>query len=138
MLEKLATKHVEDVSELFSLVDKCSRATEGRAWHSRSVSGGGHSGDATSGGAAPGTGSGQRRKNKKKAGGQNKPLSDAPTAAATAPQGSSGPRADKHPRPSSGKGKGGKWCPVHQSNRHSAKECREIKKLLDQFHERQK
>jgi hypothetical protein len=35
MLEKLATYDVQDVSELFSLVDKCVRATEGRAWHSQ-------------------------------------------------------------------------------------------------------
>jgi hypothetical protein len=34
MLEKLATHDVQDVSELFSLADKCSRATEGSAWHS--------------------------------------------------------------------------------------------------------
>jgi hypothetical protein len=31
MLEKLATHEVEDVFELFSLVDKCDRAAEGHA-----------------------------------------------------------------------------------------------------------
>jgi hypothetical protein len=31
MLEKLATHDVHDVSELFSLVDKCAKAVEGRA-----------------------------------------------------------------------------------------------------------
>jgi hypothetical protein len=31
MLEKLATHDVQDVSELFKLVDKCVRATNGRA-----------------------------------------------------------------------------------------------------------
>jgi hypothetical protein len=31
MLEKLATHDVEDVLELFSLADKCARATEGWA-----------------------------------------------------------------------------------------------------------
>jgi hypothetical protein len=31
MLEKLATHDVEDVLELFSLIDKCARATEGWA-----------------------------------------------------------------------------------------------------------
>jgi hypothetical protein len=35
MLEKLATHDVQDVSELFSLADKCVRAAEGRAWHSQ-------------------------------------------------------------------------------------------------------
>jgi hypothetical protein len=34
MLEKLTTHDIQDVSVLFSLVDKCARATEGRAWHS--------------------------------------------------------------------------------------------------------
>jgi hypothetical protein len=34
MLEKLTTHDVQDVSALFSLVDKCAKATEGRAWHS--------------------------------------------------------------------------------------------------------
>jgi hypothetical protein len=34
MLDKLATHDVETVSTLFTLADKCARATEGRAWHS--------------------------------------------------------------------------------------------------------
>jgi hypothetical protein len=34
MLEKLATHDVQDVSTLFSLADKCAKATEGHAWHS--------------------------------------------------------------------------------------------------------
>jgi hypothetical protein len=34
MLKKLATHDVQDVSELFSLADKCARAAEGCAWHS--------------------------------------------------------------------------------------------------------
>jgi hypothetical protein len=34
MLEKLATHDIQDVSKLFSLADKCARATEGHAWHS--------------------------------------------------------------------------------------------------------
>jgi hypothetical protein len=34
MLEKLATHDVETVPTLFTLADKCARATEGRAWHS--------------------------------------------------------------------------------------------------------
>jgi hypothetical protein len=31
MLEKLATRDIEDVTQLFSRADKCVRATEGRA-----------------------------------------------------------------------------------------------------------
>jgi hypothetical protein len=34
MLEKLATHQVETVTTLFALADKCTRAAEGRAWHS--------------------------------------------------------------------------------------------------------
>jgi hypothetical protein len=34
MLEKLATHDVETVTTLFALADKCTRAAEGRAWHS--------------------------------------------------------------------------------------------------------
>jgi hypothetical protein len=33
MLEKLTTHNVQDVSALFSLADKCVKATEGHAWH---------------------------------------------------------------------------------------------------------
>jgi hypothetical protein len=33
MLEKLATHDMETVSTLFALADKCTRSTEGRAWH---------------------------------------------------------------------------------------------------------
>jgi hypothetical protein len=31
MLEKLTTHDIQDVVELFSMTDKCARATEGRA-----------------------------------------------------------------------------------------------------------
>jgi hypothetical protein len=34
MLEKLATRDVDNVTTLFALADKCARAAEGRAWHS--------------------------------------------------------------------------------------------------------
>jgi hypothetical protein len=34
MLEKLATRDVDDVTTLLALADKCARAAEGRAWHS--------------------------------------------------------------------------------------------------------
>jgi hypothetical protein len=37
MFEKLATHDVQDISELFSLADKCARAAEGHAWHSQPV-----------------------------------------------------------------------------------------------------
>jgi hypothetical protein len=34
MLDRLATHDVQDVSELFSLADKCTKAAEGHTWHS--------------------------------------------------------------------------------------------------------
>jgi hypothetical protein len=34
MLEKLATHDVQNVSDLFSLADKCAKAAEGHTWHS--------------------------------------------------------------------------------------------------------
>jgi hypothetical protein len=34
MLEKLTTHDIQDVSTLFSLVDKCAKAAEGLTWHS--------------------------------------------------------------------------------------------------------
>jgi hypothetical protein len=34
MLKKLATHDVQDIFELFNLVDKCARAAERHAWHS--------------------------------------------------------------------------------------------------------
>jgi hypothetical protein len=34
MLEKVATHDIQDVSALFSLMDTCARAAEGRTWHS--------------------------------------------------------------------------------------------------------
>jgi hypothetical protein len=33
ILEKLATHNITEVADLLSLADKCSRAAEGRAWH---------------------------------------------------------------------------------------------------------
>jgi hypothetical protein len=35
MLEKLSTHDIQDVAELFSLADQCTRAAEGCAWHAQ-------------------------------------------------------------------------------------------------------
>jgi hypothetical protein len=35
MLKKLATHDVQDISELFSLADKCNKAAGGHTWHSQ-------------------------------------------------------------------------------------------------------
>jgi hypothetical protein len=74
--------------------------------------------------------------NNKKAGG-NQPLAGAPIVAAAAPGGRrGGPKGDKHPRQPSNSDDNSMKCPVHNSTRHSASVCREIKKLGEQFHEK--
>jgi hypothetical protein len=112
MLEKLATHDVETVSTLFTLADKCARATEGRAWHSSPQTGVAQTGGS---GVVPRDG-----KKKKKGRGHEKPRSIAlVVAAATGGWGD----CNKCPRPQ--RGNNGS-CPVHPNSRHSAAECREI------------
>jgi hypothetical protein len=86
MLEKLTTHDIQDVSTLFSMADKCARATEGRAWHSPAAQAAkGESTMPSARAQAPGGGNGNGGNNneKKKAGG-NQPLAGAPTTAAIA------------------------------------------------------
>jgi hypothetical protein len=109
MLEKLATYDVETVTTLFTLADKCARATEGRAWHSAPQTGvtqTGGSGATTKGGG----------KKKKKNRGHYRPQSGAPVATAAA--GGRDERS-KHPRQ---QGSDSGSCPVHPNSRHSASE----------------
>jgi hypothetical protein len=81
MLEKLATHDVQDVSELFSLANKCARATEGRAWHSQPTSKVGKA-DKPEVDAAAQSSSKNRNRKKKDANDNNKLLVGAPTATA--------------------------------------------------------
>jgi hypothetical protein len=85
--------------------------------------------------------SGKNKKKKKKAGGNNnnKPLAGAPTAAAATAtaDGGHGPRGDKWLRQLSGSDEGDPRCQVHNSRCHNM-ECREIKKLTEQFHKQVK
>jgi hypothetical protein len=84
---------------------------------------------------APGDDNNNNRK-KKKAGG-NQPLAGAPTVVAVAAGGGrGGPKGDKCPRQPSNSDDGSTKCPVHNSTLHSASECREIKKLMEQFCEK--
>jgi hypothetical protein len=134
MLEKLTTHDVQDVSALFSLADKCARAAEGRAWHSSAAPGSKEASKPNAGTSTQGVG-GRGKKKKKKAGGSQS-LARAPTMAAVAAAangGRSGQRGDKHPRQPSNSDEGGAKCPVHNSTRHTASECWEIKKLAEQF-----
>jgi hypothetical protein len=91
MLEKLATRDVDDVTTLLALADKCARATEGRAWHSAPQVEVTKTGDldvVTQGGS--------RKKKKSKNHGHEKPRFAVSVAAATA--GGQGERG-KRPRP---------------------------------------
>jgi hypothetical protein len=97
MLEKLATHDVQDVSELFSLADKCARAAERHAWHSRPALEVGKAGKPEADAAAHS--SSKNRNWKKKKSGGNKLLVRAPTvAAAAAARGGRGPRGNKRSR----------------------------------------
>jgi hypothetical protein len=90
--------------------------------------------------AAQSNGKNKNRKKKKKSNNNNKLLTGAPTAAAVAAAvgGGCGPCGDKRPRQPSDSDEGRPRCPVHNSRHYNAKECREIKKLTEQFHEQQK
>jgi hypothetical protein len=113
MLEKLATHDVETVPTLFALADKCSRAAEGRAWHSAPQTGAAQSGGSS---AVPWDG----RKKKKKDRDYQKPWSTALVIAAAI-----GGQGDRNKRPRPQRGNIGS-CPMPPNGRHSATECREI------------
>jgi hypothetical protein len=122
MLEKLATHDVETVPTLFTLADKCARATEGRAWHSAPQTGTTQTGGS---GAIPRDG-----KKKKKGRGYERPQSTALVVAAA-----TGGRGDRNKRPRPQRGNSGS-CPVHPNGRHSAVECHEIIDLVKRVSER--
>jgi hypothetical protein len=82
MLEKLTTHDIQDVAELFSLVDKCARAAEGHAWHAQPTPEVGKGAKPQASATAQGGGS--KNKKRKKVGDSNKPLVGAPTIAVPA------------------------------------------------------
>jgi hypothetical protein len=81
-------------------------------------------------------GGGRKNKNnkKKKVGDNNRPLAGAPTAAAAATAVGGG-RGDKRSHQASSSDDGGVCYPVHNSTCHITEECREIKKLVEQYRE---
>jgi hypothetical protein len=81
MLEKLATRDIQDITKLFSLVNKCARATEGHAWHTPPAPEAGKVGKPNAGAAAQRSGN---NNNNKQVSGNNQPLASAPTATAAA------------------------------------------------------
>jgi hypothetical protein len=134
-LEQLATHDVQDIFELFSLVDKCARATEGCDWHSQPTPEAGKVSKSKVDIDAQGN---DKKKKKKKVGGKDKPLARGPTAADATAGGGRGPRGDKCPRQLSIGDDGGQWFLVYNSKRHSVEESRKIKKLAKQVCEQQK
>jgi hypothetical protein len=123
MLEKLAMHDVETVTTLFTLADKCARATEGHAWHSAPQTG------VTQTGGSGATTQGGGKKNKKNRG-HDRPQSGALVAVAA-----TGGRDERDKRPRQ-QGSDSGSCPVHPNSRHSASECREILKLAKRISER--
>jgi hypothetical protein len=113
MLEKLATHDVKTVPTLCALADKCTRAAEGRAWHSAP-----QTGAAQAGGSGAVTQDGKKKKKKNR--GNEKPHSAALVVAAA-----TGGWGDRSKRPRPPRGNSG-TCPMHPNSRHSAAECREI------------
>jgi hypothetical protein len=137
MLEKLTTHDVQDMSALFSLADKCARDAEGHAWHSPAAQAAKGESMPNAGAQAPGGGNGNNDNNNKKKTGGNQPLAGAPTAAAAAVGGGrGGPRGNKRPRQPSNSDDGSTKCPMHNSTHHTVAECREIRKLAEQFREK--
>jgi hypothetical protein len=82
MLKKITTHDIQDVTELFSLTDKCARVTEGRAWHAPPTPKVGKGVNLEASAATQGGGG--KNKKKKKVDGSNQPLAGAPTAAVAA------------------------------------------------------
>jgi hypothetical protein len=123
MLEKLATHDVETVSTLFTLVDKCARAAEGRAWHSVP-----QTGVTQIGGSDAVTQDGKKKK--KKNCGHEKPHSAALIVAAA-----TGGQNERNKRSRPQRGNSGS-CPVHPNSCHSTTECREIIELVKRVSER--
>jgi hypothetical protein len=123
MLEKLATRDVDNVTTLFALAEKYARATEGRAWHLAPQDGvtlvGG------SGATAQGDG---KKKRRNKGHGHEKQQVAAP--AVTSATGGRGKRS-KRSRPQEGNDN---TCPVHPNSRHT--DCREIIILVKRVSER--
>jgi hypothetical protein len=119
MLEKLATRDVDNVTTFFALADKCARAAEGRAWHSAL-----QAGVTQTGGSGAVAQDGVKKKKRNKGHGRGNQRVAAPVVAAVA--GGQGKR-NKRSRPQEGSGN---TCPVHPNSRHSAADCREIIKLV--------
>jgi hypothetical protein len=118
MLEKLATRDVDNITTLFALADKCARAAEGRAWHSAPQAGV----TQTGGLDADAQGDGKKKKRNKGRGREKQQVAAPVITVAAGGQG----KRNKRSRPQEGNDS---TCPVHPNSHHSAADCREIIKL---------
>jgi chromatin remodeling complex protein RSC6 len=124
MLEKLATHDVQDVSSPFSLADKCTKAIEGRTWHSPAAQAAKGESKPSARAQAQGGANGKKKKKKKKKAGGTQPLAKVPTAiAAMAGGGYGGLRGDKRPRQLSNSNDGSTKYPGHNPTRHTMSYC---------------
>jgi hypothetical protein len=76
MLEKLSTHDFQDISDLFSLADKCARTAKGSTWHTQPTPEARKTGKPEADGAAQSISKKKNRK-KKKCNNINKPLAGA-------------------------------------------------------------
>jgi hypothetical protein len=113
MLEKLTMHDIQDVTELLSLAYKCTRAAEGRAWHTPLAPKVGKDSKPNAGAISQGGDNNNNNNNKskkKKASGNNQPLARASIVVATTAGGGRRPRGDKHLHQASSSDDDGAWC----------------------------
>ena len=126
MLEKLATHNIIEVADLLSLADKCSRAAEGRAWHTPRATQPG----------MPDQGTSQDHQRGKKKKGQ-----DAGPATAAAGGGGKGPRQQQKKQKFDPRGDNrdfqGPWCPIHRTKEHDLVDCRTFRAVHDRVKQKE-
>jgi hypothetical protein len=99
ILERLTTHDIQDVYALFSLADKCAKATKGRTWYSPidQVAKGQSKPNAETQAQGGDNGNNNNKKKKKKKADDNQPLARAPTAATAAAGGAVGAKRRQMP-----------------------------------------
>jgi hypothetical protein len=130
MLEKLTAHSIQDVTELFTLVDKCARAAKFRAWQRWRWMAIPTQGPSLK--VATTTTRTRTRVRRRR----HAAIKGAPTTVATVAGGGRGPRGDKGPHQAFSSDDSGARYSVRNFMRHNASECREIKKLAEQFHKK--
>jgi hypothetical protein len=133
MLEKLVTHDIHDVSVLFSRADKCAKVAEGHAWHSPITQA--VKGESKPNAGIQAQGGGSNNNNNKKEEYWRQPTANRSTHRRSCSGGCGpwGAKRQQTPHQLSNSDDGSTKCLVHNSTRHTASECREIKKLTEQF-----